>query len=173
VLDPKAPVALVQIVDSDQAFALWSDAAKALCAVLGDAAAWVPKIAEPRHLAALAEAPLHPASMLLVHAAPPSAESLFASRRLAAERTVRSALFAETLEAGRAHERVADCDEPLDPRYREEIWRPGPLPESLADLPRLADEATREGRLTTPLSHLLAAMGIGLEECHFPRRLQR
>jgi hypothetical protein len=167
VLEPAATVALVQIVDSDEAFALWSDAAKALCALLGDAAVWVPKIAEPRHLAALAEAPRHPGSTLLVHAAPPSPGSLLASRRLAAERTVRSALFAETLDAGRAHERVADCDEPLDPRYREEIWLPGPLPQRLADLPRLADEATKEGRLSTPLSHLLAAMGIGLEECHY------
>jgi hypothetical protein len=139
-----------------------------LCALLGDAAAWVPKIAEPRHLSALAETPLHPGSTLLVHAAPPSPASLFASRRLAAERTVRGALFAESLGEGRAHERVADCGEPLDPRYREEMWRSGPLPQRLADLPRFADEATQEGRLTTPLSHLLAAMGIGLEECHYP-----
>jgi hypothetical protein len=140
---------------------------------LGDTAAWVPEIAEPRHLSALAEAPPHRASTLLVHAAPPSPASLFASRRLAAERTVRGALFKGSLDEGRAHERASDCREPLDPRYREEIWRPGPLPQRLADLPRLADEATQEGCLTTPLSHLLAAMGIGLEECHYPAPRQR
>ena len=170
VLDPPAPVALVQIVDSDEAFAVWSQAAAALRALLGDAAVWVPAIAEPRHLDALDEAPRHPASTLLVHASPPSPASLLASRRLAAERTVRSALFAGTLDEGRAHERIADCDEPLDPRYREEIWRPGPLPEALHDLPRLADEATKEGRLSTPLCHLLSAMAVGVEECHYPRR---
>jgi hypothetical protein len=172
-LDPPAPVALLQIVDSDEAFAVWSEARAALCALLGDAAAWVPEIAEPRHLSALAEAPPHRASTLLVHAAPPSPASLLASRRLAAERTVRGALFKGSLDEGRAHERASDCREPLDPRYREEIWRPGPLPQRLADLPRLADEATQEGRLTTPLSHLLAAMGIGLEECHYPAPRQR
>ncbi len=169
-LDPPAPVAVVQIVDSDEAFAEWSQAAAALRALLGDGAVWVPAVAEPRHLTALDEAPRHPASTILVHAAPPSPASLFASRRLAAARPVRSALFARTLDQGRAHERIDDCDEPLDPRYREEVWVPGPLPQGLADLPRLADEATKEGRLSTPLSHLLSAMAVSVEECHYPRR---
>ena len=43
------------------------------------------------------------------------------------------------------------------------------LPTPLEDLPRLADEATREGRLTTPLSYLLSIGAVGLEECHYPR----
>jgi len=57
----------------------------------------------------------------------------------------------------------------MDPRYREELWLEGPLPARLEDLPGLADEATRDGRLTTPLSHLLSISAIGLEECHYPR----
>jgi hypothetical protein len=81
---------------------------------------------------------------------------------------LRSALFTD-LGGGNAYERQPDLEAPLDPRYREEIWTRGNgVPRSLADLPSAVDEATSQGRLTTPLSHLLAAVGIGLEECHYP-----
>ena len=30
-----------------------------------------------------------------------------------------------------------------------------------------ADAATAEGRLTTPLAHLLSMMSFGVEECHY------
>jgi len=83
-------------------------------------------------------------------------------------RPVRGALFT-SLENGTAYEMLPDLEQPIDPRYREEIWLPGPLPSRIDDLPALVDAATQEGRLTTPLSHLLAIMAIGLEECHYPR----
>ena len=70
---------------------------------------------------------------------------------------------------GAAWEQLEDLEEPLDPRYREEPWASGGPPALLADLPRLADGATRTGRPTSPLSWLLAISAIGLEECHYPR----
>src|SRR5438132_7505939 len=97
------------------------------------------------------------ASVLLVHGAPLSAEALLESRRLAAEQPVRGAVFLDSLGDGRAYETVPDLDQPLDPRYREETWTASAaLPSRLDQLPAFTDDATRDGRLTSPLSHLLA-----------------
>lgn len=164
-------VALVQLVDGEdaaQAFDEWNDAAGALRALLREAGAWVPVVARPRHAATLLEAPRAAVSGLLVHAAPLDGRSLLAARRLAARGPLRSALFLD-LAGGKAYERQPDLEPPLDSRYREEVWTRGNgVPRALADLPAAVDEATGQGRLTTPLSHLLAAVGIGLEECHYP-----
>ena len=103
-----------------------------------------------------------------MHGVPLGAAALLRARHLAALEPVRGALFT-SLEGGSAYELVPDLDPPIDPRYREEIWIPGPVPERVERLPALIDDATREGRLTTPLSHLLSIMAIGLEECHYPR----
>jgi hypothetical protein len=135
-----------------------------------EGAGWVPHVAEPVHVATLLEAPRRRSSMLLVHAAPLSTAALESARRLAAHKPVRGALFKDSLEGGNAFERLPDLEEPLDPRYREEIWRAASsLPERLSDLPAAADAATAPGLLTTPLSHLLAAIAIGVEECIYPR----
>jgi hypothetical protein len=151
------------------AFAEWKAAAAALRALLGgERAAWVPRVAEPQHASTLAEAPRPQASILLVHASPLAPAALLEARQLAAHKPVRGALFSH-LGGGRAHERVADLGAPLDPRYREAAWVSGELPARLEDLPGAADADTREGPLTTPLSHLLSMMAPGLEECHYPR----
>jgi hypothetical protein len=108
--------------------------------------------------------------MLLVLPAPLSGDSLLLARRLAAREPVRSAAFKDALGAGNAYERLPDLEMPLDPRYREEVWvDSAALPERLSDLPAAADAATAQGRLTTPLSHLLSAMALGVEECLYPR----
>jgi len=133
----------------------WRQAAEALREWAGP---WAPRVtSEPAA-----------GSVLLVHAAPLSAATLSNARRLSAQRPVRGALF-PSLEGGAPYEVLPDFDEPFDPRYREEVWLPGPIPSRLEDLPALIDDATREGRPTTPLSHLLSIMAIGLEECHYPR----
>jgi hypothetical protein len=169
-----APV--VQIVDSGSGsaaqatFEEWSAAAAALRALLPGHAGHVPRIAEPQDAATLAGMPRVPASVQLVHGGPPCGEDLLAARILAARRPVRGALFRDHLDGGKAYERLPDLDAPLDPRYRDDVWlSDSRLPERLEDLPSLADEATKDGRLTTPLSHLLAMMALGLEECHYPR----
>lgn len=174
--EPGPSLPSVQVVDSGEggaAFRAFSEAAAALRALLGERARWVPRVLEPRPIATVLEAPLPIASTLLVHGIPLSAEhspALLAARRLAAQVPVRGALFFGSLGGGRAHELWPDLDEPLDPRYREETWVASEkLPARLEELPALADEATREGRLTSPLSHLLAMMGVGLEECLYPR----
>jgi len=159
----------VQIVDGADVFALWNATAGALRALLGDRGAWVPRVLPPRPAADLARAPRPPASLLLVHGGRPTAQSLFAARELAGLVPVRGALFAGDLGGGAAYEQVPDGPEPIDPRYREEIWIEASLPAALAELPRLCDDATRDGRLGTPLSHLLSISAIGLEECHYPR----
>ncbi len=168
-MEPMAPV--VQLVDGEdalQAFEEWKDAAAALRGLLREAGGWIPEVARPRHAATLLEAPRAAVSGLLVHAAPLDGRSLLAARRLAARGPLRSALFLD-LGGGRAYERQPDLEVPLDPRYREEAWTRGKaVPRTLAELPAAVDEATGQGRLTTPLSHLLAAVGIGLEECHYP-----
>jgi hypothetical protein len=167
---------LVQLVDSGDgsaarnAFEEWSAAAAALRALVGGCAVHVPRVAEPQDAATLADMPRSPASMLLVHPTPPSAAGLLAARTLAARRPLRGALFRDHLDGGKPYERLADVDAPLDPRYRDEVWLSGSrLPDRLEDLPGLVDEATKDGRLTTPVSHLLAMMAIGMEECHYPR----
>ena len=71
------------------------------------------------------------------------------------------------LGGGSGWERLPDLEDPLDPRYRDEVWTPAPLPQSLADLPASVDAATKEGRLSTPLSHLLSMIAFGVEECHY------
>jgi hypothetical protein len=114
--------------------------------------------------------PRAPSSVQLVHATPPSPADLLAARALAARRPVRGALFRDHLDGGKPYELLPDLDAPLDPRYRDDVWLSGSrLPERLEDLPGLVDEATKDGRLTTPISHLLAMVAIGLEECHYPR----
>jgi len=128
---------------------------------------WAPRVLPPQPIATLIDAPSAPAAMLLVHPGPLTAEALLAARMLAAQAPVRGALFSD-LAGGAAYEHVEDLPEPLDPRYREEAWQPGPLPSRLDELPALADEATKEGRPTTPLAHLLAIAAIGIEECHYP-----
>lgn len=161
-------------VDSRAAYAQWRDAASALSALLGERSAWVPLVLPPQHLTALAEAPRPPASILLVHPTVLSARTLLATRQLAVEKPVRGALFLDPLGKGLAYEQLPDFEPPLDPRYREEAWLPpatlaaGALA-SLDDLPALIDGATQGGRLTTPLSHLLSMMAMGLEECHYLR----
>ena len=167
-----AALPCVQLVDgapgARAAFEQWRSAAAALAALLGERGAWVPLVLLPQHLTALAEAPRPTASVLLVHATPPSAQGLLDSRRLAVEKPVRAALF--TAAPGAEYDQLPDLEPPLDPRYRDESWAPSDaLPRELAALPGLADDATREGRLTTPLSHLLSMMAVGLEECHYPR----
>ncbi len=167
--DLEAPaVPAVQIIDP-QAFAEWHEAAEALRALLGDRGAWIPRVFPAQPAETVARSRRHPASLLLVHAAPPSPGSIYAARQLAARVPVRGALFLGDLGGGAAYEQLQDLADPIDPRYREELWLSGPGPAQLEDLPRLADEATREGRLTTPLSHLMSITAIGLEECHYPR----
>ena len=158
----------VQVIDAE-AFAEWSDAAEALRAVLGERGGWVPRVLPPEPVATVARSRRPAASLLIVHAGLPSADSLAAARDLAARVPVRGALFQGDLGGGAAWERLPDLPPPVDPRYREEPWRAGPRPTALADLPRMVDEATRDGRLTTPVSHLLSIAAIGLEECHYPR----
>jgi len=111
---------------------------------------------------------LEPEGSLLVYGGPLAPASLLQARQLAAQRPVRGALFTD-LKNGDAYELLPDLPEPLDPRYREERWAPGSLPARLEELPALVDDATRAGRLTSPLVHLLAISAIGLEECHYPR----
>jgi hypothetical protein len=162
-------VQLVEGSEAENAFAEWSGAAAALRSLLGDRAAWLPSVAEPMHVAALAESARAPSSVALVFAGTMTAERLLAARRLAAHKPVRGALFRDDLGGGRAHEQLPDLEEALDPRYREDVWVAGAVPESLGGLVAAVDEATRDGRLTTPISHLLSMMTIGLEECHYPR----
>jgi hypothetical protein len=164
-----AAVPAVQIIDAPEAFVEWAGAADALRALLGARAAWVPRVLQSRPASTLVRAPPPPASILLVHGARPSRDSLLAARDLAARMPVRGALFLGDLGGGAAWEQLEDLEEPLDPRYREEPWASGGPPALLADLPRLADGATRTGRPTSPLSWLLAISAIGLEECHYPR----
>jgi len=163
-----AAVPLVQVIDGE-AFAQWTCAVEALRSLLGERGAWLPRVLPPQPVATLARAGPPPAAILLVHGAPPSADSLLAARQLAATIPVRGAVFWGDLGGGAAYEQLPDLDAPLDPRYREEIWVAGPTPGRLEDLPRLTDEATASGRLSTPLSHLLSITAIGLEECHYPR----
>ena len=166
---PHGARSAIYVVDSPQAASAWSEAAQALRAVLGDRAAMVADVHPPTATAALAAGPVLPASILLVHGAAPFPASLVSARQLASRIAVRGALFFETLGDGAALERVPDIEEPLDPRYREAPWMRGPAPASIGDLVALADDATRDGQLTTPLSHLLSIAAVGLEECHSPR----
>jgi len=175
--EAESPVPAVQIVDGDDAalaraaFQEWSAAADALRSLAGDLAPWIPRILPPQHLAILADAPRDQSSMLLVHATPLRADDLREARALASRRAIRAALFRDHLDSGRPFERTGDLPAPLDPRYREEVWTESPsLPLSAGDLPRYADEGTRGGVLTTPVSHLLSATAIGMEECHPPPR---
>jgi len=166
---PRAPAPAVQIVDSPEAFSSWSAAAEALRSLLGERGAFVPRVLSPRPASTLSRAPAPASSILLVHGAPPSATSLLAARELAARMPVRGALFSGGLGGGAAWESLADLEEPLDPRYREEPWEAAEPPARREDLPRLADEATRSGRPLSPLAWLLAISAVGLEECHYPR----
>jgi hypothetical protein len=163
-----AAVPVVQVIDGE-AFAQWNRVVEALRSLLGERGAWLPRVLPPQPVATLARAGSPAAAILLVHAAPPSADSLLAVRQLAATIPVRGGVFCGDLGGGATYEQLPDLDAPLDPRYREEIWVAGPSPDRLEDLPRLADEATAGGRLSTPLSHLLSITAIGLEECHYPR----
>jgi hypothetical protein len=175
--EAEAPVPAVQIVDGDdaalarEAFREWSSAAEALRSAASDLAPWIPRVLAPQHLAILADAPREASSTLLVYATPLRAGDLREARALASCRAIRGALFQGDVDGGRPFERTEDLPAPLDPRYREEVWLSSPaLPLSARDLPRLADEATRDGALTTPVSHLLSATAIGMEECHPPPR---
>lgn len=164
-----AAVPAVQIVDAPEAFVEWAAAADALRALLGARGGWVPRVLQSRPASTLARAPPPPASILLVHGAPPSKAPLVAARDLAGRIPVRGALFFGDPFPGAVYEHLEDLEEPLDPRYREEPWVSGEPATRLGDLPRLADEATRTGRPTSPLSWLLSISAIGLEECHYPR----
>jgi hypothetical protein len=175
--EAEAPVPSVQIVDGDDAalarevFQEWSAAAETLRSIAGDLAPWIPRVLPPQRLAILADAPREPSSMLLVYVTPLRAEDLREARGLASRRAIRGALFKGDLDGGRPFERTGDLPAPLDPRYREETWAgSSSLPLSALDLPRFVDEATRDGALTTPVSHLLSATAIGMEECHPPPR---
>jgi hypothetical protein len=156
--DPLSQV--VQIVEgpgADDAFRIWSDAADELRKLAGDCAPWVPAVVEPREIDAQG-------SILLVHGAPPSAESIVFSRRLAAQRPVRGAIFRDHLEKGSPWERLPDLEPPLDPRYRDDAWTAAPVS---APLVAHVDAATAKGRLTSPLVYLLSMMSFGVEECHY------
>jgi hypothetical protein len=83
---------------------------------------------------------------------------------------VRGAVFRGSLGGGAAWEGIPDVPAPLDPRYREDAWEDGPLAASMSELPAVADAATREGRLSTPLAHLLSLFSFGVEECHYARQ---
>jgi hypothetical protein len=102
-----------------------------------------------------------------VHGGTMTPRELRQARELAAVQPVRGALFTD-LRGGVAYEHLPDLPQALDPRYREEAWTAG---EGYEDLVRAMDEATREGRLTTAASHLLAMTAPGLEERHPPRGL--
>jgi hypothetical protein len=162
-----AAVPAVQVMDA-QALPAWADAAAALRSLLGEGAAWVPRVLQPQSISTLSRSP-PPASLLLVYGDAPSPESLLVARQLAARIPVRGCAFSGDLGGGAAFEHLPDLDPPLDPRYREEIWVPGAACARLDDLPRLVEEATSGGRLTSPLSHLLSITAVGLEECHYPR----
>jgi hypothetical protein len=171
------PVSAVQIVDGDDAalsrevFREWSAAADALRSLAGELGPFLPRILGPQHVAVLADAAAGLSSVVLVHTSPLRAETLREARLLAARRPIRAALFRDHLDRGRPYEEVADLPPPLDPRYREEIWiAKGALPLSPWDLVSLSDQATAGGFLTTPVSHLLSATAIGMEECHAPPR---
>jgi hypothetical protein len=151
--------------DSYKLYNLYTSASEALRALLGERGGWVPRVLAPRPVDTVAESRPQ-ASLLLVHGSPLNAAGLLGSRRLAAELPVRGAVFLDSLGRGAAYELLPDQPDPLDPRYREELWTASnKLPTSFDELIALTDEATSEGRLTTPLSHLLAMMGVGLEEC--------
>lgn len=165
---PEVALPAVQVMDLPEIAAAWSEAASALRELPGERGAWVPRVLPPAQAATLLAAP-PPASILLVHGAPPSPTALLAARELAARIPIRGALFAGSLAAGAAWELLPDLDDPVDPRYREGAWQPGPAPDALGDLVRLVDEATRGGEPTTPLSHLLSISAVGVEECHSPR----
>jgi hypothetical protein len=161
-VDPQR-TACVQIADGPgaaEAFRTWQAAAGKLRELIGECAPWVPSVAEPREV-------LPDAAVLLVHGAPPDAETIVASRRLAAIRPVRGAVFRGNLAGGRPWEALPDFAEPLDPRYRDETWDDGALPQSLDALPAAVDAQTAEGRLSTPLVFLLSMMAFGVEECHY------
>jgi len=171
------PVPAVQIVDGEDAalsrevFREWSAAADALRSLAGELGPFLPRILGPQHVAVLADAPPGLCSVVLVHTSPLRAETLREARLLAARRPIRAALFRDHLDRGRPYEEVADLQPPLDPRYREEIWvAAGALPLSPWDLVSLSDQATGGGFLTTPVSHLLSATAIGMEECLAPPR---
>ena len=159
--EPGPSLPAVQVVDSTDSYRSYDSSAAALRRLLGERAGWVPHVFPPRALDTLeARAPL-----LLVYGAPLDAARLAQARQLAAEIPVRGAAFPD-LGGGAAYELVPDHDDPLDPRYREELWTPAEQePATLAELIARTDEATREGRLTTPLSHMMALMAIGVEEC--------
>jgi hypothetical protein len=163
-----AAIPAVQVMDPE-ALAPWAEAAAALRSVLGERAAWVPRVLGPQTISTLERSPPPPASVLLVYGDAPAPHSLLAARQLAARIPVRGCAFHGDLGGGAAFELLPDLEPALDPRYREEIWIRGPVCAGIEDLPRLADEATRGGRLTTPLSHLLSITAVGLEECHYPR----
>ena len=159
--EPGPSLPAVQVVDSYDSYESYDSYAGGLRTLLGDRGGWVPRVFPPRALDALDGR----AAVLLVYGAPLGPEQLAQARRLAAEVPVRGAAFPD-LCGGAALELLPDHDEPLDPRYREELWTPGGAPPAdLAELVAQTDEATREGRLTTPLSHLLSMMAIGVEEC--------
>jgi hypothetical protein len=144
-------------------------ALEALRAALGDRGVWVPRVLPPQPIATSSRSPPPPASVLLVFGDAPTPDSLRAARQLAARIPVRGAAFFADLGGGAAFEHLPDLEAPIDPRYREEIWVSGAVCARVDDLPRLADDATAGGRLTTPLSHLLSITAVGLEECHYPR----
>jgi hypothetical protein len=171
------PVPAVQIVDGEDAalsrevFREWSAAADALRSLAGELGPFLPRVLGPQHVAVLADAQPGLSSVVLVHTSPLRAETLREARLLAARRPIRAALFRDHLDRGRPYEEVRDLPPPLDPRYREEIWvAGGALPLSPWDLVSLSDQATAGGFLTTPVSHLLSATAVGMEECHAPPR---
>jgi hypothetical protein len=175
--EPDAPVPSVQIVDGTdaalarEAFREWSAAAEALRSIAGDLAPWIPRVLPPQHLAILADAPRELSSMVLVYATPLTPGDLRDARLLASSKAIRGALFRDHLDGGKPFERVADLPGALDPRYREEVWiGSGPVPSAPRELAAQVDQATLGGVLTTPVSHLLAATAIGMEECHAPPR---
>jgi hypothetical protein len=165
---PAAAVPAVQLIDAG-AFAPWMEAAETLRSLAGEWSPWIPRVLSPQTPALLLRAPPPPASILLVHDAPPSPGSLLSARQLAARIPVRGALFRRGPGGGAAYEQLPDLEAPLDPRYREGTWEAGRLPAAMKELVALADQGTESGQPIPPLAHLLAITAVGLEECHYRR----
>lgn len=152
------------IVDGPEAFRAWSQAARRLEASCADKnptlATWTPEV-----VAGTLEstrAPSAKAPVLYVSDAELSPVLLAEARRVAAVHPLAGALYLRV--RGSAYERLpAKISPPRDPRYREDEWSvdlgasSGPLLEDVS-------AATKLGKLSTPLSHLLAHMRVGFGE---------
>lgn len=150
------------VVDGADAFRAWNEAAERLEASCAEKnttlASWVPEV-----IAGTLDATRTPsarAPVLFVSDAELSATLLAETRAVAAMHPIAGALFSRV--RGGAYERLpARLGAPRDPRYREDEWI---APDGDGDFIDSVTAATKYGRLTTPLSHLLAHMRVGFGE---------